>query len=231
MPTRRESFTEHDGYLRLREAIVRGELASNQRLVEAEISRAFDMPRGAVRSALVRLEQDHLVEREPHRGARVRHISEEEAVEILQARAALEGLAARHAALHTTRAQADELKGILAAQAAALAREDLLGASDVNAQLHAAIIRLSGHLTTQRLIAALNSQTVRFQFRTMLSPGRPSQSLREHTAIVEAVAAGDPEQAERAMRRHLDHVAAALGTAGGGGRPRARTRERGAPAA
>ena len=85
-------------YDALREAIVRGEIAPNARLVEADVSTEFAMSRGAVRTALIRLEQEGLVVREPHRGARVRPVSDEEAVEILEARAVLEGLAVRMAA-------------------------------------------------------------------------------------------------------------------------------------
>jgi DNA-binding GntR family transcriptional regulator len=201
---------DDDGYLRLRGAILRGDLVPNQRLVEADMSSAFELPRAAVRTALVRLEHEGLIEREPHRGARVRLVTEQEAVEILQARAALEGLAASQAARNITRAGADELRTVLERQRAALDKQDLMGASDVNAQLHAKIVELSGHGTAQRLISALNSQMVRFQFRTILIPGRPTQSHREHTAIVDAVAAGDPKKAERAMHRHLTKVAEAL---------------------
>ena len=62
-------------YDALREAIVRGEIAPGARLVESDISTAFEMSRGAVRTALIRLEQDGLVVRQPHRGARVRRVS------------------------------------------------------------------------------------------------------------------------------------------------------------
>src|SRR5215813_829844 len=82
-------------YDALRNAIVRGDLAPEARLVEADLSTAYEMSRGAVRTALIRLEQEGLVIREPHRGARVRKVSDAEAVEILQARAVLEGLAVR----------------------------------------------------------------------------------------------------------------------------------------
>jgi DNA-binding GntR family transcriptional regulator len=206
----REGLRDDDGYLRLRGAILRGDLSPNQRLVEADMSSAFELPRAAVRTALVRLEHEGLIEREPHRGARVRLVTEQEAVEILQARAALEGLAANQAALNITPAGADELRTVLERQRAALDKQDLMGASDVNAQLHAKIVELSGHATAQRLISALNSQMVRFQFRTILIPGRPVQSHQEHSAIVEAVAAGDAKKAERAMHRHLTNVAQAL---------------------
>src|SRR5215208_1907526 len=206
----RPRLRDDDGYLRLRGAILRGDLAPNQRLVEADMSSAFEMPRAAVRTALVRLEHEGLIEREPHRGARVRLVSEQEAVEILEARAALEGLAASQAARNITPAGADELRAVLARQGEALANEDLMRASDVNAQLHAKIVELSGHATAQRLIRALNSQMVRFQFRTILIPGRPTQSIEEHTAIVDALTGGQPEAAERAMRWHLNQVAKAL---------------------
>jgi DNA-binding GntR family transcriptional regulator len=205
-----QQLRDEDGYHQLREAIVRGELAPNQRLIEAEMSTAFKLPRAAVRTALVRLEHEGLVERERHRGARVRLVSEEEAVEILQCRAALEGVAARQAAQKITPAGADELRSVLERQHAALEAQDLLNASDVNALLHAKIVELSGHATAQRLIRSLNSQMVRFQFRTILIPGRPGQSHAEHTAIVDAVIAGDADKAERAMRKHLDNVAHAL---------------------
>ena len=209
MSTKRE-LRDEDGYRRLRDAILTGVLVPNQRLVEAEMSSTFQLPRGAVRTALLRLEHEGLIEREPHRGARVRLVSQEEAVEILQARAALEGLAAQRAARKIDAAGAEELQEILDRQRAALEEEDLLGASDVNAQLHAKLVELSGHATAQRLIKSLNSQMVRFQFRTILIPGRPSQSLEEHRGIVRAVIEGDPDEAERAMRRHLNNVAQAL---------------------
>ena len=197
-------------YEKLRGAIVRGEIAPNSRLVEADLSSFFEMSRGAVRNALIRLEEEGLVVREPHRGARVRHVSDSEAIEILQARAVLEGLAVRVTAERLDEAGADRLRGCLALHRELLESGDLLGASDANAELHAALIELSGHTTAQRLIRGLNAQMVRYQYRTILIPGRPVASQAEHAAIVEAVLARAPERAEEAMRRHLFNVAEAL---------------------
>jgi DNA-binding GntR family transcriptional regulator len=197
-------------YDALRAAIVSGEIAPDARLVEAEVSTTFEMSRGAVRTALIRLEQDGLVVREPHRGARVRKVSNEEAVEILQARAVLEGLAARQAAERIDDPGKEHLAGCLARQRDLLERGDLLGASDANADLHAALLELSGHGTARRLIHALHSQTVRYQYRTILIPGRSAASVEEHAAIVAAVIAGRPGDADAAMRRHLFNVAHAV---------------------
>jgi DNA-binding GntR family transcriptional regulator len=197
-------------YDALREAIVRGDIAPEARLVESEISTNFSMSRGAVRTALIRLEEEGLVVREPHRGARVRKVSDDEAVEILQARAVLEGLAVRVTAERIDDEGAARLQALLARHRELLEGGDLLGASDANADLHAALLELSGHGTARRLIRALNSQTVRYQYRTILIPGRPAASVAEHTAIVEAVVAGRPEEAEAAMRSHLFNVAQAV---------------------
>ena len=202
--------TTNSSYDALREAIVRGDIAPEARLVESEISTNFKMSRGAVRTALIRLEEEGLVVREPHRGARVRKVSDAEAVEILQVRAVLEGLAVRLTAERIDDAGAARLRALLERHRELLEGGDLLGASDANADLHAALLELSGHGTARRLIRALNSQTVRYQYRTILIPGRPAASVAEHTAIVEAVVAGRADEAEAAMRSHLFNVAQAV---------------------
>jgi DNA-binding GntR family transcriptional regulator len=198
------------GYQALREAIVLGTLQPNERLVEANLARDFGLGRSAVRTALARLEQDGLVEREPHRGARVRLIDEREAVEILEARSVLEGVAARHAATNATAADVKRLRQILKEMRRLLDKDDLLRASDENAVLHRTLLEIADHPTVTRLISMLKSQLVRFQYRTIMLPGRTERSFEEHSAIVDAVAAGDADAAEAAMRRHLSHVAEAL---------------------
>jgi DNA-binding GntR family transcriptional regulator len=194
----------------IRTAIVTGRLQPNQRLVEAELTRTFGVGRSAVRTALARLEQEGLVEHERHRGARVRLVEEREAVEILETRAVLEGLTARHAALRARDEDVDRLRGILARMRQLLDEGDLLTASDENVVLHQRVTDIAGHATAARLIATLKSQLVRFQYRTILLPGRSERSFAEHAAIVEAVARRDPDAAETAMRTHLEHVADAL---------------------
>jgi DNA-binding GntR family transcriptional regulator len=194
------------GYEMLRDAITSGVLQPSQRLVEAELSETFGLSRAAVRTALVRLEQDGLVSHERHRGAKVRLITEREAVEIVEARAALESLAVRSAALNATKDDVAELRGLLREMRSLLKAGDLLRVSEVNARLHRRLLEISRNQTAIRLTSTLNSQLVRFQFRTILAPGRGPQSLAEHTAVVDAVAAHDPDAAERAMRTHLLHV-------------------------
>lgn len=194
----------------LREAIVTGRLQPNERLVETELTQTLGVGRSAVRTALARLEQEGLVEHKRHRGARVRFVDVPEAVEILEARAVLEGLAVRYAATRAKPADIADLHRILAEMRRRLDDGDLLGVSDENAVLHRRLMAIAGHATAGRLILGLKSQLVRFQYRTILLPGRSEESFAEHTAIVEAVASDAPEAAEAAMRTHLSHVAEAL---------------------
>ncbi|HEY1519951.1 MAG TPA: GntR family transcriptional regulator [Solirubrobacteraceae bacterium] len=195
---------------RLREAIVAGRLEPNERLVESDLARSLGVSRTLVRTALARLEQEGLVEHERNRGARVRLVSKREAVEIIEARAVLEGLAVRAAAQRATAKDVDELRTIAGEMYGLWETNDLLAMSEHNARLHGRLIEIGDHDTASRLIASLNTQIVRFQYRTVLLPGRGERSLSEHAAIIDAIAAGDPGAAEAAMRVHLSRVAEAL---------------------
>jgi DNA-binding GntR family transcriptional regulator len=213
-PVAKGAVRERNGaqraYEQLREEIVSGRLQPNERLVEADLVQLLDAGRSAVRTALVRLEQEGLVEREPNRGAKVRLVDEQEAAEILESRMVLEALAARQAARNATPANVEELRGIIAEMRSLLDAGDLLGASDLNARLHGRLLEIADNKTVARLVATLSSQLVRFQYRTILLPGRAEQSHLEHRAIVDAVAGGDADAAEQALRDHVTHIVQAL---------------------
>jgi DNA-binding GntR family transcriptional regulator len=203
-------MTPEDGYARLRDAIVTGRLQPNERLVEADLSEALGLGRTAIRTALVRLEQERLVERQPNRGAKVRLVSEQEAVEILETRAVLESLSAANAAEQATETDVQALRAVLEVMRDRLDGGDLIGASEQNAVFHRRIVAIARHETSRRLIESLHSQMVRFQYRTILVPGRAEHSFAEHTAIADAIGAHDAPAAEQAMRGHLGHVIEAL---------------------
>jgi DNA-binding GntR family transcriptional regulator len=211
MPAEADKITETDeSYTRLYQAIVRGELLPNERLVELELAEKFRVGRAAVRTALVRLEQEGLVEREPNRGARVRLVSEAEAVEMYEVRAVLEGLVARYAARNATEQDIADLWAIHKQMEAYLSHGELLKISDLNAELHEKLLQIAQHQTVTRLLERLRAQRVRFQYRTVLVAGRAQHSLAEHRAIIEAVAAHNSDAAESAMRHHLANVTDAM---------------------
>jgi DNA-binding GntR family transcriptional regulator len=199
-----------DVYRQLREAIVSGEFQPNERLVEVDLARRLKTGRTSIRAALVRLDQEGLVTREPNRGARVRLVSDREAVEIEQVRIALEILIVRYAAEKVSPADLEDLRVDLLEMRKRLDQGDPLGYSELNARFHQRIWAIADHQTATKLLATLKSQSLRFQFRTILRPGRTERSLEEHRAIVEALSAGDPQASELAMTRHLTHVVETL---------------------
>ena len=208
-----------DAYATMRRIIRSGELGPGERLVETDLAQRLGLGRNAIRTSLARLEQDGLVERTAFRGARVRVIDEEEAVEILEARGALEGVAASYAARRARPQNVDALRSIVMQMTELLAAGDLLGMSELNARLHGRIVDIANLPRVARLIDDLNAQNVRHQFRTVLAPGRPSQSLREHGAIVDAIASGNATDAEDAMRTHISNVIRTLQSLGQSRRP------------
>lgn len=194
----------------LRTGILTGHFAPGERLIELQLSEHFDEGRAAIRSALVELEKEGLVLREANRGATVRRISLAEAIQITEARAALEGLVAQHAARNATQADRAGLRTTLAEMRKAVGKGELLAYSNLNAALHERLRQISDHAIANELVRNLRDRAASHQYRLALMPGRARQSLPQHAAIVQAVVAGDESAAAEAMRAHLDSVIAVL---------------------
>jgi len=194
----------------LRRAILAGDMAPGQRLIEAELADTFRVTRASVRAALLDLTGEGLVERIPNRGARVRSVSVAEAVQITECRMVLEGLCAAKAAERAGDEQIAHLVDIGARLRSAVEAGEPLKYSGLNQELHRYVQQISGQEVAMGLLGRLNAQLVRHQFRLALQPGRPQVSLAQHLAIVEAVRDRDPQRAELAARHHLVSVIDAL---------------------
>jgi DNA-binding GntR family transcriptional regulator len=201
---------ERSAVAAIRDAIVRGEFVPNQRLVEADLSDRFAASRATVRAALIELTNEGLIERVQNRGARVRAVSLEEAVEISEVRMMLESLCAAKAAERVSDAEVGELRELGERMRAAVAGGDVVGYSGLNQRLHRRIREISGQRTAAQVLERLRGQSVRHQFRLAMRPGRPQVSLPEHLAIIDAICAHRPEQAAEAARAHLGSVIEAL---------------------
>jgi len=190
----------------LRGAILRGDMVPGQRLVEAELVELLGVTRASVRSAIDDLVAGGLIERIHNRGARVRRVSVETAVEILECRRALEALIAAKAAERATDEDIARLRAHGELLSNAVRDGELAKYSALNHELHAMLADIAGQRTAADVIGRLNAQIVRHQFQLSQRPGWPKISLGEHLAIVDAVASRDPAAAEQAMRDHLADV-------------------------
>jgi DNA-binding GntR family transcriptional regulator len=194
----------------IRDAIIRGEYVPNQRLVEADLSAEYAASRATVRTALLELASEGLVERLPNRGSRVRAISVDEAIEILEVRIGVEGLCAAKTAASLGEADAEALGSLRSAMIDSVTEGDLVEYARLNRYLDLKVRELSNHATASDVLARLHAQSVRHQFKLSSRPQRAKVSVLEHVAIIDAVLTRDPEAAEQAVRRHLLSVIEAL---------------------
>ncbi len=205
-----ESDHQTDVRQQIRAAIVGGEFAPRQRLIEADLCARFGASRFVIRSALADLASQGLVEFQRNRGARVRDVSLPEAIEITEVRKLLEGHVAARAAVRATCEETAELQDIIQQMRVAVGDGELMTYSDLNARLHGRLREISAQAIASQMLEQLRDLTVRHHFTLSLVPGRSQVSLPQHAAIVAAVVAGDAAGAEQAMHAHLQSVISAL---------------------
>ncbi len=190
----------------LQDAIVRGEIPPGSRVGETELAVRFGTSRGPLREALRRLESRHLVERTPHVGIRIASLGYAALIEIYYVREALEGMAARLAALHMTDAEVAGLKALLAAheQDEALKADTAYFQQEGDLDFHYRIIQGSHNAAlAEMLIGELYHRIRMYRYQVSAYANRPKKAFGEHQRIVEAIEARDGDLAEMLMRRHL----------------------------
>ncbi|ERM56964.1 GntR family transcriptional regulator [Vibrio mimicus CAIM 1883] len=199
--TKSENLTEY-----LIEAIVEGELAPGSKISEPELAKRFQVSRGPLREALMRVEGLGLIERIPHIGARVTQLSPTKLVELYAVREALEGMAARLAARNITEIELAGLESLLSTHSTHI--DQVEGASYFHQQgdfdFHYRIIQASRN---QQLIGLLCDELYHllrmYRYQSPRSHSRPVEALEEHTFILRAIRQRDEELAEMLMRRHI----------------------------
>lgn len=202
-------------YQRLKDAITNGVYLPNQRLIEADVTQALGVSRTTLRAALIRLQQEGVVEIEVNRGARVRAFSLDEAIEILLVREVLEGLAAVLAVQRIADEDIAALRCVVVEMQDALATDDIRRYGALNHRFHRIILAAADNEIVSRFLGSLQYPLIRYQFGSILVPGRRDASLSEHREILAALEARDPERLERAARLHVANVREAVRKYGG----------------
>jgi DNA-binding GntR family transcriptional regulator len=194
----------------LREAIVNGEFAPGSRLSEQAVASRYGVSRTPVREAFSQLEREGLVLTLARTGVFVRTIDAREAEEIYETREALETQAVRLAARHQTPVAIARLHERLADLGRAA---DALDERAYTAQLdrfYDLLMELAGNGVLRRAYEALTGPVRRLRRIAMKYPGRLRASYEHAIAIVEAIASGNEDRAEVAMRSQLATARAAV---------------------
>lgn len=181
-----------------------GQYAPGQRLVESDITQELGVSRGPLREAFRRLAADGILDIQAHRGAAVRRHSRAELSELFRVREVLEGLAARTAA---ERIDGPGIKQTVLAALRHLHQAgplfDVLDHIEDNESFHRTIFELSGNRFLQRVMTPLQMPTYRAAFFRLFRSANRQRSLAQHIAILEAILAGNPDRAEKEMRKHV----------------------------
>lgn len=194
----------------LRTAILEGRFEPGERFVELRLTDQFNCGRSAVRTAMQELSAEGLVELEVNHSARVRDVSIGEAIQITQARAALETLIAGEAARNADNVQKEALISIGKEMADAIAADDRDTYAVLNGALHHFLREISGHRVAATLVVHLRNRGAHHRYRVESVPGRAKESLAQHQAIIDAVVAGNSITASKAMADHLASVGKVL---------------------
>lgn len=187
------------------QAIVERRLMPGTRLGEQSIADIFGVSRTIVRQALNQLSRDRLVTLEPARGASVASPSVDEARQVYETRALLEGELARRLCARITEGQIAALRRHLDDERAAIGRTDIPGRTRLLADFHVLLARLLGNEVLAELLADLLSRSSLISLMYQ-SAHSAEHSQSEHVAIVDALARRDAEAAARLMTEHIASV-------------------------
>ena len=192
---------------RLRQELADGVISVGEPLRQVELAKRYGVSPTPVREALRLLEADGSVRYTPHRGVTVSELSQAELGDLYQVRITVEAFLTQLAA---ERATPEEIKEIrrrhedLAGRSKAGDPEDL---ANLNREFHLALLRAGSPLIAEHVVAPLWHRFLPPSRSQWHSSQQKRRFIAEHSAIVEAVEAGDGAEALRAMTAHLETAA------------------------
>jgi len=188
----------------VREQILRGQIAPNERRIEAKIAQDIGTSRTPVREALHSLEIEGLIESIPRIGYTVKAISDREVVELWEIRCLLEGLAVRWAVEKAAKKLVKELKKNIVRAEEQVSRGNLDVFVELDGQFHETIARLSGGQRLLELTQALRRYVLRYRLESIYLPDVAFRAIEGHKEILRAIEKGDDAEISLALKNHLE---------------------------
>ena len=180
----------------IRQAIINGDFPPGMRLMELQLAADLGVSRTPIREAIRKLELEGLIVMIPRRGAYVANFSIKDINEVYEIRTALEVLAAGLAAERINEKELEEMERLLINMRPAIDAMNIPKIAEEDSAFHEVIYKASRN---ERLINIIRS-------KSMFYPGRLTAMMEEHRTIVDAIAQGDPEAAEKAVQTHMENA-------------------------
>ena len=182
----------------LRQAIITGEFAPGERLMEMALANRLGVSRTPVREAIRKLELEGLVVMIPRKGAEVARITEKDLRDVLEVRCSLEELAAELAA-----ERMDEEDKALQEFEVAIESGDNAAIADSDMEFHDIIFDATGNPRLIQIISNLREQFYRYRLEYVKDTDYHIVLLNEHKELVDAIESGKKEEARKIMKKHI----------------------------
>ena len=191
---------------RLENDILVGKYQRGEVLTELKLVTDLGVSRTPVREALHRLEQEHIIEITP-KGILILGVTEQDLKDIFAIRKRIEGLASAFAAQNMTEEQLAELKEALELQEFYVNKQDPEHIKTMDSRFHKLIYRYCGSAALNDTLLPLHKKVQKYRRASVEDKSRAKQSLSEHRAIFEAIAAGNAALAEKCTTEHIANAA------------------------
>ena len=189
----------------LRQAILKGELAPGERLMEIQLAEKLGVSRTPIREAIRKLELEGLVLMIPRRGAEVARISEKSMRDVLEVRRSLEELAIELACQRMTDEEFKELQRAQEAFKSAVEHGSAMEIAETDEAYHDIIYNSTGNMRLVQILNNLREQMYRYRLEYIKDEDKRQILLVEHNKIYKALCSRHVEEAKQAMREHIDN--------------------------
>ncbi len=189
----------------LRQAILKGELAPGERLMEIQLAQKLGVSRTPIREAIRKLELEGLVLMIPRRGAEVAKISEKSLKDVLEVRRSLEELAIELACQRMTEAELAQLERAQATFRDAIGEGDAMKIAELDEAYHDVIYNCTRNARLVQILNNLREQMYRFRLEYIKEEDKRQILLLEHEKILSALRGRRVAEARAAVREHIDN--------------------------
>lgn len=191
-----------DVYDQLVTAIMDRDIGPDDRLVQEKLAAELDISRTPVREALLRLEKEGVLRHANSGGFRLAKISEDETLELYQARAAIEGQAARILAARNDPEEMNALRDTIREH------EQLKNPSTrdyfvANRAIHRAFMEMAGNRFLLEMFDMIWGRAMAFHLFAAIENADIEKSLGNHIELVDAIATGDRAHALEQFTNHI----------------------------
>ncbi|MQL53788.1 FCD domain-containing protein [Desulfofundulus thermobenzoicus] len=192
-------------YIKLKKALLAGEIGSGQRLVERKLAEKLGVSRTPVREAIRMLEREGLVRHVPRSGSVAVALSPGEVLDIYSIRAVLEGLAARLAAERIDEPNIRQMEEKVRQMDWCIQGGQTDRLENLHLEFNDLIYRSAGSPRLYRMITSLVDYVAGFTRTGYTHPGRMEEAAAEHRQLARAIAMRDGLLAERIAREHIEN--------------------------